>query len=379
MDLFFSVYWFKVELKVQNNTHCKDSKIYANMPGAGVDLNKRVNIRHTPCKRQLLMGWVLSLLLYGALAYGGTVKEIADGIYLRAGVHEVFSKSNQGHISNIGFIVGTERVAVIDTGSSYQEGLALRKMITAVTDLPIEYVILTHMHPDHALGAAAFTQDNPLFIGHQQLADALTRRQSIYRQNMSRLLGSGAEGTKIVLPNKKVEINQGLKLNLGGRTLQLRAYPTAHTNNDLSVYDDKTATLWLSDLLFVQRVPVVDGSLLGWLKVMDDLLSSSCFIATAADNEPGVDEGLGEPDGCGKVDRVVPGHGPVVTDWRRALINQRRYLDLMATGIREVIKRGGDIAQAVESVGREERSNWLLFNEYHGRNITAAFAELEWE
>jgi hypothetical protein len=69
----------------------------------------------------------------------------------------------------------------------------------------------------------------------------------------------------------------------------------------------------------------------------------------------------------------------VVTDWHSALINQRRYLEHIATGIREVINRGGDIAEAVASVGVDEGPNWLLFNEFHGRNVTAVFAELEWE
>ena len=134
----------------------------------------------------------------------------------------------------------------------------------------------------------------------------------------------------------------------------MRAYPTAHTNNDLTVFDEKTGTLWLSDLLFIKRIPVIDGSLLGWLKVMD---------------------GLQKLD----VKRVVPGHGPVAVDWKPALADQRRYLQTLATGIRDILAHNGTIDEAVKSVGQEERGNWLLFDEYHGRNVTAGFVELEWE
>ncbi|MES9970415.1 MAG: quinoprotein relay system zinc metallohydrolase 2 [Candidatus Thiodiazotropha sp.] len=316
---------------------------------------------------------MVALLLYvaGLQASTAAVMEIAPGIFMWPGHQEVFSTHNQGHIANTGFIVGSERVAVIDTGSSYQEGLALRKAIRETTQLPIEFVIITHMHPDHALGAAAFRQDKPVYIGHAQLSDALARRQSVYLERMQELLGAVAQGTEVVFPTRTVAVDQGLKLDLGNRILRLHAHPTAHTNNDLSVFDQKTGTWWLSDLLFIHRTPVVDGSLLGWLKVMDKISSQGCFGKAS--------EQTGGDGQCQEVKRIVPGHGPATSQWRKALADQRRYLDFIATGIREVISKGGNISQAVQSVGWEEKENWLLFEEFHGRNVTAGFAELEWE
>ncbi|MEW8028823.1 MAG: quinoprotein relay system zinc metallohydrolase 2 [Candidatus Thiodiazotropha sp.] len=333
-----------------------------------------------PCFRVLSIGIVLFLGVDGLQARTPDVREIAPGIFVRPGIQEEFSTHNHGHIANIGFIVGSERVAVIDTGSSYREGLALRKLIREITRLPIKYVVLTHMHPDHALGAAAFNQDDPVYIGHENLADALARRQSTYLNRMKQMLGNIAEGTQMVFPSQSVGINQMKELDLGGRSLHLHAYPTAHTNNDLSVYDDKTGTLWLSDLLFVERIPVVDGSLLGWLKVIDKLSKQGC-VAVSPDEAMGRSIALETEAGgqCGKVMRIVPGHGSVVSQWQGALADQRRYLESIATGIRAIIKQGGTITEAVESVGREEKRNWLLFNDFHGRNVTAVFAELEWE
>ena len=282
------------------------------------------------------------------------VAEIAPGVFLHEGAQEAASPQNGGHIANLGFIVGTERVAVIDSGGSFQEGMALRRAVRRVTQLPIAYLILTHVHPDHTLGAAAFAQDGVEIIGHENLADAQARRGAFYLARAMELLGAQAEGTRVVMPTVGVQAGAPRLLDLGGRTLKVRAYPTAHTNNDLSVFDDATGTLWLSDLLFVQRIPVVDGSLLGWLSVMDDLAKSEAR-------------------------RVVPGHGSVPADWHDALARQRSYLETLATGIRRELRRGGDINQAVQTVGQEERGRWLLFDEYHGRNVTAGFVELEWE
>jgi quinoprotein relay system zinc metallohydrolase 2 len=331
-------------------------------------IQERFSFQTIQCLRSVILGILLLLIADGLQAQATGTLQIAPGIYVWPGIQEEFSTHNHGHIANTGFIVGSERVAVIDTGSSYREGLALRKIIREITPLPIAYVILTHMHPDHTLGAAAFKQDKPVYIGHDQLEEALARRQSTYLTRMKQILGSLADGTQMVFPSKHVSVDQVEKLDLGDRSLYLHAYPTAHTNNDLSVYDHKTGTLWLSDLLFVERIPVVDGSLLGWLKVIDKLSDKAC-VTISSDKQ-------GQ---CHEVKRVVPGHGAVVTQWRAALADQKRYLDFIATGIRKVIKKGGTITQAVESVGWEEQDNWLLFKEYHGRNVTAVFAELEWE
>jgi hypothetical protein len=65
--------------------------------------------------------------------------------------------------------------------------------------------------------------------------------------------------------------------------------------------------------------------------------------------------------------------------WPAALEPQLAYLTRLRDEIRAVLAAGGTLEQAVATVGQEERSKWLLFDEYHARYVTAAFAELEWE
>ncbi len=47
--------------------------------------------------------------------------------------------------------------------------------------------------------------------------------------------------------------------------------------------------------------------------------------------------------------------------------------------LRQAIKEGTPLAEAVKTAGRSEAPNWALFDEYNERNATAAYAELEWE
>lgn len=277
--------------------------------------------------------------------------EVAPGVFVHVGAQETADRHNAGDIASCGFVIGDRCVAVIDTGGSIIVGERLRLAVRAATRRPICYVVNTHVHPDHIFGNAAFAQDKPVYVGHAKLAAAMVARGGTYLHALTRDLGAAVHGSEIVLPTLQVEDRR--TIDLGGRVLQLRAWPTAHTDNDLSVFDETTGTLWLSDLLFVGHVPVVDGSLSGWLKILPE-------IAALQPN------------------RVISGHG-MATDWKQALADQERYLRLLHDGTRAAIQAGRTMAQAVGTVGVSEQDKWLLFADFHRRNVTAAYAELEWE
>ena len=76
---------------------------------------------------------------------------------------------------------------------------------------------------------------------------------------------------------------------------------------------------------------------------------------------------------------AVPGHGPASAEWPGALDAQQRYLEALQRETRAALQSRRTIQQAVETVGREAASAWLLADEFHKRNVTAAYAELEWD
>jgi glyoxylase-like metal-dependent hydrolase (beta-lactamase superfamily II) len=187
-----------------------------------------------------------------------TVTEIASGVFVHQGAYAIFAPSNRGDVANLSFVIGRDAVAVIDTGGSAAIGQALRAAIRAVTDKPIRYVINTHMHPDHVFGNAAFADDQPEFVGHHKLARALAARAEHYLAANAQLLGVEAfAGTRIIAPTRAVQDRS--VIDLGERELIVEAQPTAHTDNDLTIHDTATGTLFLGDLLFVRHVPALDG------------------------------------------------------------------------------------------------------------------------
>lgn len=278
-------------------------------------------------------------------------EEVAPGIHIRRGVDEDASATNDDAIANIGFVVGRDAVAVTDSGGSLNDGRRLRASIRLATALPIRYVLMSHVHPDHVFGAGAFSADHPVYVGHAGLPRALALRWEYYRTRTEAILGKDTVGA-VVLPTMLVR--DRAQIDLGARVLDLRAHGIAHTDSDLTALDRQTGTLLASDLLFVRRVPSLDGSLKGWL---GELALLKNFAAQ----------------------RAVPGHGPTSVDWPLGCRDLERYLGVLLRETRAAIARGLDIDLAVKTVGLSERARWALFDDYHGHNVIQAFKELEWE
>lgn len=308
-------------------------------------------------RRLILAAWLLACACAPLAAAPLQVSQVAPGVYVHIGQHKDFGDGYDGDIANIGFVVGSDAVAVIDTGGSYAVGKALLEAVRRVTRLPVRYVINTHVHPDHVFGNAAFIDaagpgPAPRLIGHAMLPQAMSARRATYVRNLEKDLGEQGRNSRLLAPDETVK--QRRTLDLGGRKLELTAWPGAHTDNDLSVYDVATGTLWTGDLLFVERTPSIDGNLAGWLSATEEL------AGLAAVN-------------------TVPGHGPVVRDKNRALARQRDYLTALLRDVRASIRKGGDMQAAMETAAASERGRWQLFDAVNRRNVSLIYPALEWE
>ncbi|HUB63442.1 MAG TPA: quinoprotein relay system zinc metallohydrolase 2 [Methylocella sp.] len=313
------------------------------------------SLRAPPTRRGVLFGGFCLCCWPSAIQASETgpfaVEEIAAGIHIRRGLDQDATQANDNAIANTGFILGRDAVLVTDPGGSFADGERLRATIAQTTNLPVKYVVMTHVHPDHIFGASAFLKDHPVFVGHGRLAEVLNQRGAYYREKLSTLIGPERTG-KVVFPD--MVIGERAEIDLGSRVIEVTAHAPAHTVCDVSLFDKNTGTLLPADLLFVERIPSLDGSLHGWLKTLDDLKNRAAS-------------------------RAVPGHGPAAVDWPSASAAIARYLTTLERDTRQAIMNGTGIGDAIKTAAASERGEWKLFEDYNGRNAAEAYKELEWE
>ena len=304
--------------------------------------------------RIAFFSWLLACPLAFAADHDGgfNLSEPERGVFVHMGRQLPLDVPGHDDIANLGFIAGKKCVAVIDSGGSVSIGRKLRAALGKHTRLPICYVINTHVHVDHVLGNSAFKIDKPSFVGNAALDEAIKRSTDVFVKEYAGDLDAPPSPEQVIGPDRWVD--HELTLDLGDRQLLLRAWPKAHTDCDLTVYDAKTRTLWTGDLLFRERLPALDGSIKGWLSALEELRRMRVTLA-------------------------VPGHGPLARDLASAIVPERRYLQDLMAGVRTALAQSKPLEDAIQYVAADEKSHWVLWDQVHPRNVIRAYQELEWE
>ena len=289
------------------------------------------------------------------------VIEITDGIYVHYGKHENIYEGNVGDIANLGFIIGDESIAVIDTGGSLVVGEAFRLAIKKISQKPIKFVINTHVHQDHIFGNIAFVKEDAIIYGHYKLKKALQERGSQYMAQINQM-GDELKGTRIIFPHKIIaetskdetkKLSNSITIDLGNRKLFLTSHEVAHTYSDVSVYDLKTKTLFVGDLVQDERLPTVDGLAKNWIKVLNQIEKIDFNI-------------------------MVPGHGKIQTD-NSALNKTKKYLQILYDEVIEVLKKDIAVEDGLKTIAQSEKNNWVLFDRINPGNVVRTFMRYEWE
>ncbi|WP_420143815.1 quinoprotein relay system zinc metallohydrolase 1 [Sphingobium sp.] len=270
--------------------------------------------------RRCLMAGMAALAVHPAVAadYAIAPEAIGDGIWLVRGADAPIAADNGGAIANIAIIATPAGTVFWECGPSIRYARALRQVAEQLTGKPVIRVYVSHLHPDHGMGLAAF--DPAIVAALPGTIDALRAEGQGYADGMYRLLGDWMRGTDLMLPAKAIRQDAE---DFGGRTLRLIAL-SGHSGADLALIDAQTGLLLGGDLLFHDRAPSTPtADLAAWRDSLNRLESLPHKGA-------------------------VPGHGPFDPGGTAAIDQTRDWIDWLEQALTAAVQGGLDMVEAGE-------------------------------
>jgi glyoxylase-like metal-dependent hydrolase (beta-lactamase superfamily II) len=231
-------------------------------------------------------------------------------------------------VANIGIVVGTRGTLVIDTGLGPRNGETVAREAAKVSRGPDLYLAVTHVHPEHDLGAQAFPANTRVLRSRGEDADiaefGLQLAETFAKQSPVRaelLKGAAYRKTDITF-------DRSYTLDLGGVRVQLLAVGPTHTRGDTVVFVDDDRTLFAGDVV-MSAFPAFASpysSVRAWLVALDRLDALNPQV-------------------------IVPSHGKLGD--KAAIDKYREYLQAVQSRTRELKRQGTSIEDATQIVQTE--------------------------
>lgn len=279
-------------------------------------------------------------------------QQVSDHVYAWIGPLGGPDKQNQGYRMNLVFVVGSEAVAVLDTGYTERMGEEMLAHISRITDKPVKYAVNTNSQPHRFMGNEAFRRAGASIIAHRDSAQRMEAQGSNFATAVENSLGLSAGS--ISIPKKPDRIVDGdLTLDLGGVTVNLTNLGPAHTPAQLVAEIPGDAVVYTGDILYAQRLLAVvpESDIKSWIEAFDKLreFGNVTFIP-----------GHGEP---GKLDAFD--------------FATRQYLGLLYDHMTRMVEEGVDAQSAIDTLDQSRFSGLANFEELAGRNASWAYLQRE--
>jgi glyoxylase-like metal-dependent hydrolase (beta-lactamase superfamily II) len=174
---------------------------------------------------------------------------------------------------NIGIVVGSRGVLVVDTGLGPRNGATIVRVVEKLAPHHKLYLTTTHFHPEHAAGEGGFPKGTVLIRDSVQEQEALAHGQEM----IDMFSGFNAENKALLadvhLRKPDVVFDTEYKLDLGGGVaVRLLWLGEAHTKGDELIFVDPDKTLISGDVVQNKVVPNIfgdGGTPASWIAVLD--------------------------------------------------------------------------------------------------------------
>jgi glyoxylase-like metal-dependent hydrolase (beta-lactamase superfamily II) len=257
---------------------------------------------------------------------------------------------NVGLVPNVGIIVGSKATLVVDTGLGPRNGEAIVREMKKVSRNADVFVVTTHYHPEHSLGAGAFTGAKLVMTRVQQqemtevgkaIQDTFASRSAINKELLS----------GVPYPTPDILFDREHRLDLGGVHVRLfwRGPESMHTRGDTLVFVEEDRVLFTGDVVMSQRFLAAqnNSSLKTWLSVLDELTALKPL-------------------------HVVPSHGKLGD--ATLITRDREFIQAVQTRVAALKREGKSIDEAVAAVSAEIAPQYPEFGNPTGAGAIARAA-----
>ena len=285
-------------------------------------------------------------------AYIPRAQQVVKGVYAIIGPLGQRSELNDGLNNNLGFVVGSDGVILIDSGASRLGAQAIARAVTAITPLPVKWVINTGSQDHRWLGNDYFARQGAEIIALERTVRTQAQYAAQQLESLRGFLGARLEGTR---PHTAPQFLSGDQVSLerGGVRLELR-YTDAHYPGDAWVWLPDHSVLFSGDLVYVDRLVAV----LPWSSVVKGRQAYRNLEALAPKY-------------------IVPGHGRV-TDLAGARRDCGDYYDFLADTIGAAAREMEPMDEVLERYSDLPAFRHLEhFQELHRTNMNRAYLEFE--
>lgn len=250
-------------------------------------------------------------------------------------------------VPNVGIIAGTKGVLVVDTGMGPRNGATVLKEVEKIAPgLPI-YIVSTHFHPEHDLGATAFPASAKMIRSNAQAQDVVDAGLTLANTFASRSPLNAELLKDVTVRKADITFADEHALDLGGVKAKIIAMGPNHTPGDTAVFVEGEAVLFSGDVAMRPQPAFASpkSSLKQWLASLDKL------------------DAL-------KPTHVVPSHG--LRGGAQIIAGYRAYLTKIQTRAAALKKQGKTIDETVTIVSDE------LAGEYRDRNRMSGAIRAAW-
>lgn len=244
--------------------------------------------------------------------------------------------------ANTAFFVTKKGVIAIDAKMTAEAAAEMRAEIAKVTPRPVTTIILTHSDGDHVNGLPGFPK-GLMIIAHENVKRDMEKQAAdlpALKDYLPTLVYAKAVGQAGV-----------------GRDVELRHYGPAHTDGDTCVFFPRLGVVFVGDLAFAGRDPLIHlqkgGTASGYVKTLEAILAFRPAVKV-----------------------ILSGHADPLT--RADIESLRTSLAEKLTKVKEMVAAGKSLDDVRKAFGIEAppdapggRRRWLSFPETAYIELTA--------